>query len=202
MVKQTGIQAACGLLLLAYGAAALCAQKFPDYPVRQPSDYSISARQEGVSIGIEPVEAVHDQLTYFHTALSPKGFLAVFVVIHNSSTVDSLLLEKSGILYGLDSSNGRGPKERSPGQNTAFVTTALIPWIGPFIAGGIMRDASEVKQNLVVRELQSGTLSPGATVHGFLYVPIPKKAPRPRIRVQIPIAWTASEKTSILSLEL
>jgi len=188
-------------LLLTYAVPAHSAQKFPDYPVRQPSDYSTSVRQDEVSIGLVPIDSVQDQLTYFHTALSPKGFLPVLVVINNRSKSDSLLLDKGGISYGLGDYDEAAPKENTAGQKAAFASTSFIPFVGPFIAMGMAKDASEVKQNLVLRELQSRTLSPGETVHGFLYIPIPKKGPRPKIHIQFPVAWAGSDRTSVLHLD-
>ncbi|HUA97105.1 MAG TPA: hypothetical protein VMA34_02110 [Terracidiphilus sp.] len=201
MLKGPTIQALSGLLLFACTVPGYGAQKFPDFPVRQPGNYSISAQQDEVSVGLDPVESVQDQLTYFHTALSPKGFLPVFVVVHNGSKLDSLLLDKSGISYGLDKEIGSGPKENTAGQKAAIVSSAFIPFIGGFISLGMAEDASGVKQNLILQELQSETLSPGDTAHGFLYIPIPKKGPLPKIQIQVPIAWTRSDKTSVVHLD-
>ncbi len=201
MFNRSIIPRLCWLMILTCVAPAHSAQKFPDYPVRQPSDYSISARQEEVSIGLQSVESVEDQQTYFHTALSPNGFLPVLVVVHNQSKSDSLLLDKAGISYGLGDPGKAAPKENSVGQKVAISSTAAIPFIGPFIAMGLAKDASEVKQNLVLRQLQSGTLSPGDTVHGFLYIPIPKKGPRPMIHIQFPVSWAGSDKTSVLHFD-
>ena len=191
----------CWLVVLACAAPAHSAQKFPDYPVRQPSDYSISARQEEVSIGLQSVESVEDQQTYFHTSLSPNGFLPVLVVVHNRSKSDSLLLDEAGISYGSGDPGKAAPKENSVGQKVAITSTSVIPYIGPFIAMGLAKDASEVKQNLVLRQLRSGTLSPGDTVHGFLYIPIPKKGPRPMIHIQFTVAWAGSDRTSVLHFD-
>ena len=191
----------CWLLIFACVAPARSAQKFPDYPVRMPSDYSISTRQDDVSVGLQAVESVEDQQTYFHTSLSPNGFLPVLIVIHNQSKSNSLLLDKAGISYGLGDPGKAAPKENSVGQKVAITSTGAIPFIGPFIAMGLAKDASEVKQNLVLRQLQSGTLSPEDTVHGFLYIPIPKKGPRPMIHIQIPVAWAGSDRTSVLHFD-
>lgn len=191
-----------GLTLLAWVVvAAHGAQKFADYPVRPPSDCSASARQDDVSIGLEPVASVEDQMTYFHTVLSPHGFLPVMVVVHNRSKSESLLLDKGGISYGVGDPGKAAPKENSVGQKVAITTTGAIPFIGPFIAMGLAEDASQVKQNMVVRELQSGTISAGETVHGFLYLPIPKKGTRPKIHIQFPIAWAGSDRTSVLKID-
>lgn len=201
MLTKSIIPGLLGLMLLACSVPARSAQKFPDYPVRQPSDYSISAQQDQVSIGLEPVESVQDQLKYFHTALSPKGFLPVLVVIHNRSKLASLLLDKGAISYGLGDSEEASPKENTAGQKVAIVSTALIPFIGPFISLGIAKDTSEVKQNLFRRELQSRTLSPGDKVYGFLYIPIPKKELRRKIHIQFPVTWAGSDRTSVLHLD-
>ncbi len=191
----------CGLVLLSCVVSAQGAQKFQDYPVRQPRDYSISARQDEVSIGIEPVESDQDQLTYFHTSLSHNGFLPVLIVVHNQSKSDSLLLDKGAISYGLGNSPNASPKENTAGQKAGIASAGFFPFIGPFLSAAMTQDNSEVKQNLVLRELQSGTLSPGDTVHGFLYIPIPKSGPIPKIHIQFPVAWAGSDKTSILHLD-
>lgn len=201
MINGFSISGLCGFVLFASVATTNSDQKFPDYPVRQPSTYSISAQQDEVSIGLDSVESVQDQLTYFHTTLSPNGFLPVLVVVHNRSKSDSLLLDKGGISYGLGDPDKAAPKENSVGQKVAISTTSAIPFIGPFIAMGLAKDASEVKQNLVLRELQSRTIAPGDTVHGFLYIPIPKKGLRPKIHIQFPVAWAGSDRTSMLHLE-
>lgn len=97
MRNRAILEGLCGFTLLACMAPAYGAQKFADYPVRHPSEYSISAQQDDVSVGLEPVESVQDQITYFHTSLAPNGFLPVLIVVHNRSKSDSLLLDKGGI---------------------------------------------------------------------------------------------------------
>ncbi len=201
MIHGSGISGVFGVVLFASMAPTNSAQKFPDYPVRQPSSYRVAAQQDEVSIGLDSVESVPDQLTYFHTTLSPNGFLPVLVVVHNRSKSDSLLLDKGAITYGFGDSDKAAPKENSVGQKVAISTTSAIPFIGPFIAMGLAKDASEVKQNLMLRELQSQTISPGDTAHGFLYLPIPKKGLRPKMQIHVPIAWAGSDKTSMLHLE-
>lgn len=201
MLNRSMLRGFCGVVLLGWVVAAQGAQKFADYPVRAPSDCSASARGDDVSIGLEPVASVEDQMTYFHTLLAPNGFLPVMVVVHNRSKSESLLLDKGGISYGVGGAGKAAPKEDSVAQKVAITTTGAIPFIGPFIAMGLGKDASEVKQNMVVRELQSQTIAAGDTVHGFLYLPIPKKGARPKIHIQFPIAWAGSDRTSVLTLD-
>ncbi len=206
MLKQPVLYGLGGLGLLACAAPIYGAQKFTQFPVRQANDYKISAQQDGVSVAIQPVESRQDQMTYFHIELSPKGFLPVFVVIHNGSKVDSLLLDESGIRYGLGGSKAEGPNENIVGRNAGIASTALVPLlggfavVGAFVAAGMARDASEVSQNMILQQLQSCTLSPGETAHGFLFIPIPKKGPQPKLQIQVPIAWAGSDKTSVVHL--
>jgi hypothetical protein len=176
--------------------AVFSAQKFPHYPVQHVGDCAVVARQDGVAIGVQPVDSVQDQMTYFHVALSPRGFLPIFVIIHNQSKDDSLLLDKSAISYGTDN----GPVENTAGQKAGVTITSAIPFVGPFIAMGLAESESQIKQNLILRELQSDTLAPGETMRGFLYVAVPKKGPRQKLRMQFPIAWSASGRTSTLNL--
>ena len=82
-----------------------------------------------------------------------------------------------------------------------MTTMSAIPVFGPFVAMGMAKNASEVKQNLMLQELQSGTLSAGSTMHGFIYVPIPTKGTRPQIHLQYPIAWAGQDNTSIMRID-
>ena len=48
--------------------------------------------------------------------------------------------------------------------------------------------------NLLKKELQSKTLSPGATAHGFLYVRVPEKLAEREIHLQISIGRLNAEE--------
>jgi hypothetical protein len=89
LVRLAGI-----IIALWFVQPASVADKFPDYPVRQATDYPSKAEQAG------PVEDLKEQKTYFHTELTPKGFIPVFVVLQNASDGESFLFDKSGITYG------------------------------------------------------------------------------------------------------
>ena len=153
-----------------------------------------------MTIGLEPVEVVNDQFTYFHTTLSPKGFLPVFVVIQNGSKLNSILFERTDITYGVGVSKETVPKVYTPGETVALASAEAIPYAA-FFALGAFANASEIEQNLISQELQSNTLSPGETVHGFLYLSVPKKGPRPRIHIQFPVSWSGSDKVSVLKMD-
>ena len=111
----------------------LVADKFPDYPVRPADDYSLKTEKSGLTIGIQPVEDLKEQKTYFHTELSPKGFVPVFVVIQNAVDGDSFLFDKSGITYGSADSSPSTPDARSKaGDKLAVVSMATLSLGGAY----------------------------------------------------------------------
>lgn len=174
------------------------ADKFPDYPVRSARDYAIAAEKAGVSVGIQPLEDLKEQKAYFNTELTPKGFIPVFVVIQNGSSTDSVLFDKTKVAYGLADSNGSSPKVGS--RTGEVVMIAAYGPVGTFVGAKLIANASRVQQNIVTNEIQSKTLSPGASVHGFLYIPVPKKGPRQKMRLRVPVTRAGSDETVILDL--
>ena len=61
-------------------------------------------------IGLQPVENINDQQTYFRTEFPRKGFVPVFLVIHNGSKSESVLFDKSKISCDLQNSSDTMPK--------------------------------------------------------------------------------------------
>lgn len=177
----------------------LCAQStFPDYPQNAASDYSISTHAADVTIGVKALDDRTEQKTYFDTELSRIGFVPVFVVIQNGSNSDSFLLDKTKLTYGTTNATATTPKTPSKaGQSMAFAT---IPFIGFIKAITVIKSASLVQQNVLQKELQSTTLSPGASAHGFVYIPVPKNAPRQTIHLQVPITRAGTSDTLLLDL--
>jgi hypothetical protein len=179
----------------------LVADKFPDDPVRPADDYSLKTEKSGLTIGIQPVEDLKEQKTYFHTELSPKGFVPVFVVIQNAVDGDSFLFDKSGITYGSADSSPSTPDARSKaGDKLAVVSMATLSLGGALIAMKLISDASWVQENILKKELQSKTLSPGTSAHGFLYVPVPKNTSREKILLRIPVTRTGTDESIVLEL--
>jgi hypothetical protein len=186
------------LIALSLVSHLFAASTFPSYPVRLANAYAVSAETDGLTIGIEAVEDPKEQETYFHTPLAPKGFAPIFVVIQNGSNGDSFLFDKTKVTYGPADSGVSTPKEGSKaGQSLA---AAAVPFVGLFAAIKIISNASEVQQNFLKKEIQSTTLSPGASAHGFLYIQVPKNAPRQKIHLRVPITRTGADKTFVLDL--
>jgi hypothetical protein len=180
---------------------AYTAHKFPDYPVRPAGDYSVKTEKAGLTIGVQPVEDLKEQKTYFHTELSPKGFVPVFVVIQNAADGDGFLFDKSGITCGPSDSSPSTPDARSKaGEKIATVSMATLSVSGAFVAMKLISDASWVQENILKKELQSKTLSAGTSAHGFVYVPVPKNTAREKIVLRIPVTRTGTDESIVLEL--
>ena len=196
LLRIVGILVALALVQPAYAA-----DKFPDYPVRPAGDYSVKTEKAGLKIGVQPVEDLKEQKLYFHTELSPKGFVPVFVVIQNAVDGDSFLFDKSGITYGSADSSPSTPDARSKaGDKLAVVSMATLSLGGALIAMKLISDASWVQENILKKELQSKTLSAGTSAHGFVYVPVPKNTPREKIILRIPVTRTGTDESIVLEL--
>jgi hypothetical protein len=59
----------------------------------------------------------------------------------------------------------------------------------------------DIQQNILKKELQSQTLSPGAARYGFLYLPIPKGA-APRDKIQLKIRLKRSDTDTPVDFDL
>jgi hypothetical protein len=182
------------------------ANKFPDYPVHPAGDYAVTAEKAGVTIGVQPVDDLNDQKTYFNMELTPKGFIPVFIVIQNGSSGDSFLFDKTGAKFGQVVLSGSAPKTSMKAgkvaaiDSVAIASSVAVPLVGAIFAIAAFNNADRVRHNIVEKEVQSRTLSPGASLCGFLYVPTPKKGPRQKIRLEIPITRAGTNDTYVLDV--
>ena len=187
----------CALFLM----PAYAQQKFPDYPIHPADYYQVKDSKAELVIGAQPVEDLKDQKTYFDTELTQKGFIPVFIVIENRSKEDSFLFDKSAVTCGPDDSGLSNLEVRSKAERPGFVGLSLVAPTA-FIMFAKINSASHVQQNIVKKELQSKTLSPLASGNGFLYIPAPKKGPRPKIHLRIPVTKLSAEKPETFVLDL
>lgn len=196
LIRSAGIS-----VVLLLSQPAYVADKFPDYPVRPAGDYSVKTEKAGLTIGVQPVQDLKEQKIYFHTELSPKGFVPVFVVIQNAADGDSFLFDKSAITCGQANLSPSTPDATSrAGEKLAKVSIATLSVSGAFVAMKLISDASWVQENILKKELQSKTLSAGTSVHGFVYVPVPKNTPREKIILRIPVIRTGTDESVVLEL--
>jgi len=185
---------ACVVSLLAISSWALT---FADYPARSAKDCAVVSRALGVTIGVEAVESADAQEAYFHMEFAKKGFLPVFIVIENTAA-DSVIFDKTKMSYGAAGSLASTPPT-APRAPAMFVVSA-IPIVGMAASIDIIPKASEIRENVLRKEIRSTTLSPGASARGFLYVPIPKKGGRGNIILHIPITRAGTDNTFDVNL--
>jgi hypothetical protein len=190
-------------LVLVLAPAFYGEQKFPDYPVHAADSYAVTAQDAGIAIGVQPVEDLKDQKTYFDTELTPKGFIPVFIVIENRSKEDSFLFDKSALTYGLADSGISTPEIPSKMRDQAALAglASLAP-AGGFIVMAKVNHASHIQGNLLKKELQSSTVSPATSIHGFLYIPVPKNGSRQKIRIRIPVSKMSAHGSEPVVLDL
>ena len=163
---------------------------FPDYPVRPAGEYANKVAKGGLVVAVEPVDDPEQQKTYFNSHLNSSGILPVFIVIQNTSATDSYLFDRSAVGLGDEG----GPTGKS-GRKTASLLTS-----GGLVDLALINDVSDVRDNMVKKQVRSRTLSPGSSVSGFLYVPVPSDAPRGKIHLQVPLTNTQSSEVEIVNL--
>ncbi len=191
--------------------------KFPAYPARSASDYSSCQTQKGIRVAIEPVSEGDQQKKYFRTKFDSQGFLPILVVLENGSGGSSLLLRRDLVTYHLKDqqvtfNSGAAPSARSKGgeraalgAGVALATTSAMGVALPlmFIGLKMIAGASEVKQNILVKELRSQTIPPGKSGSGFLYVPVGKPGASKRtVVLNVPLSLDDSSETLVFTFDL
>ena len=182
------------ILPLFWAEAGHASHHFPDYPVRPASEYPNKAVAGSITVAAEAVEDPAQQKTYFNTHFNSRGYLPVLLVIQNGSPTDTYLFDRSAV--GL----------ADPGELTgkgAHKTESLLSSGGTIDLSLTGKDdVTNVRENLMKKEVRSKTLSPGSSVSGFIYVPVPRDAPRSKIHLQVPVTNTQSGEITVLNLLL
>ncbi len=207
MLRTNFVIVACTLLAVSLVQPVYASEKFADYPVRPAANYTVSVQHDGLTIGLQPVEDSKEQKTYFDTELTPKGFIPVFIVMQNGSQDDSFLFDKTKVTYGLADSSLSTPKMgEKAAKGAVIVGTASALAISPagivvaMVLASKAVHGTQIQESILKKELQSKTISPGVSAHGFLYIQAPKKGPREKIHMQIPITKAGSDQPLIFDL--
>lgn len=177
------------LCLLLAAMVRLGAATFPDYPSRPPRECAVSAESGGVVVGVQPMRNPADQQTYFHMRL--KGLVPVFIAIQNGSEGDSFIFDKANIKSGSAATDVASPDvTKSRGRRAA----------GVFVSPLFITHDFKNQQNLLKQEVQSTTLSPGASTHGFLYLPVAGGATGQKMQLRVVLVKASSGETSFIDL--
>ena len=186
--KRLTAVCACLIFIL---TPAFASRQLPDYPARPASDYAIKAAEAGAIVGIEPFDESGLQKTYFNAHLTEKGILPVFVIVQNTSATDSILFDKSAI--GL-----ADPADLSGKENRSIASKLGS---GGLLDLGQMRDITDERENMMRKQIRSKTLAPQTSVSGFVYIPVPRSQPRPKIHLQVPITGLQTGESTVLNLD-
>jgi len=181
----------CMLVALFYVLPSYSSHHFPDYPVRPAGEYTNHVAKGGLIVAVEAVEDPDQQKLYFNSHLSSsKGILPVFIVIQDTSTTESYLFDKSAV--------GLGDTGEVSGKGTH--KTASLLGSGGLVDLSLVNDVSDVRENLMKKEVRSKTLSPGSSVYGFVYVPVPTDGSRKKMHLQVPLTNTQSSEIEVVNL--
>jgi hypothetical protein len=178
------------LVVLSLFLPAYASHNFPDYPVHPADEYANKVVKPGLTVAVEPVEDPEQQKTYFNSHLNSSGILPVFIVIQNTSATDSYLFDRSAVGLG-----GAGAPTGKGGRKTASLLTS-----GGLVDVALINDVTHERDNLLKKEVRSKTLSPGSSVYGFVYVPVPTDAPRGKLQLQVPLTNTQSGEIELVNL--
>lgn len=188
-MSRTNSQAAiCTLALLFLVQPGYASHQVPDYPVQPAGEYANRVTKAGLIVAVEPVEDPEQQKTYFGSHLSSAGILPVFIVIQNTSATAAYLFDKSAV--------GLGDAGEDTGKGGG--RTALQLGSGGLV--DLVNSPIQQGENLMKKGVRSTTLSPGSSVYGFVYVPVPKHAPRKKMHLQVPLTNVQSGEIEVVNL--
>jgi hypothetical protein len=183
-------------------ALASLAASFPQYPVKPTRDYPSAVEKSGLVIAAVPVEEQKDQHTYFGINLRSKGYIPVLLVIENQTSTESFLLNKDSLTYSRSSNSAStlaNPANPSRMEKAVRVVGA-VPSMYTFMATIATSKFKEHRQSLLKTELQSVTLSPGVSVHGFIFVP-EHSGYSSRQKIQLTIPFRRSGTNEVVTID-
>jgi hypothetical protein len=172
---RNGWLAVCLGLLTSCGATVL-----PPFPT--PSEAQVARATLGTTeIAIHPVTASEDQLKYFGTRTTSRGFVPVWLNAANRHPTASILIDPAEFKIAPGTGGARPIEaenrvERAVERPTAIAGLVLslpAPIIAaPFnIAAAQMRsEQEEAKRNLVSKQFFARSLGPNESASGFIYV--------------------------------
>lgn len=196
MIETRTIRLIAGFCFFWAASPVIAGTKFEVYPDRKASDCAVKALREGLAVGAQSMDDVKDQKTYFGTDMTEKGYLPVYLVVENNASSDSYLFDKSNVAAAGASAGAVKEARSKKGETFAMLG------IGGIFAMRAITKATEIQENLLKREIQSKTLSPGVSARGFLYVPIPKEGARGGISLQIPLVNARTNEVRVINITI
>jgi hypothetical protein len=155
--------------------------QLPDYQSQPFNQYQHSQVNDGLAVAIHPIANKEESKKYFGVDLLSNNVLAVHVVAENRSSSSSFILSKDQFSMRIGRSekiSASSPNKvgSGAGAKRMHIAGAALGSLPLLMVGGKMSsNASIIKHNFAVKELQKQILSPGETVEGFVYFQLPEK---------------------------
>jgi hypothetical protein len=181
-------------LILWVSGASCFAASFPDYPVKPAGEYPTAIEKSGYVIAAIPVEDRNEQRKYFGFDLRDRGLVPVFLVVENRTSDSSVLLKKDSLMYSPAGTSWStlANAAKSSRIDKALTAFGYVPIYG-YMGAVASSKNKEHRQHLLEIELQSTTVSPGQSVHGFIFVPAKRRySSRKKMQISIPLARSGS----------
>jgi len=181
------------------------AEQYPDYQPLAASQYPSYQERQGIGVAAVPMFDTSSQKRYLGIDLSAHGFVPVYVVIENHTNPQSVILLRDQVLYGHDDSAlaSWSDQQARPGSSRAANSVAaasmsaggVLGTVGLLIALHMVSNVSNIRMNLLKKELRSQTFAPGKAGGGFVFVPIDKGGgPAKELVLDVPVKDGASNE--------
>ena len=144
----------------------------PDLAIQAVAQYRLHQVKDDLFVAVEQFRDKERILKYFGADLLSKGILPVLTVVENHNRNSSFILLKEQ--FSLISSNRSKSTEESESLLRPFPETAGAI-LGGTIALYFSTKASQIRHNLMTRELRMKAISPGGSQCGFVYFKLPDK---------------------------
>jgi hypothetical protein len=174
MLTVTVVKVAIASVVLLNAARA---DQYPDYQPLPVAHYGSYQEKTGIAMAVIPMLDVSSQKTYLGVDLAARGFLPVYVVIENHSDTQSVILLRDQLRFSYQGSAAitENPADARPNPSGTkkVVADLAIRWGGvpAVVAFYWASKMSNVRMNLLRKELRSQTVAPSKTGGGFAFVP-------------------------------
>jgi hypothetical protein len=169
-------------LLVLQGCATL---SLPDYPKGTTASYSNAATINDLCVAVQPITKKADLEKYFGTNLNDIGIVPIYIISENRNSQTSFIISKDRVSLFNDKNTldqGARTEESTAGRAVSLIGAALVSLPLLFIGPKMISDAEIIKHNLVRKELQTRTVSPGKSVDGFVYFKLPESSSADRLK--------------------
>lgn len=176
----------------------------PDVEIKKCSEYESFQIKDNLHVAMEPFQEKEIVKYYFGTDLTETGIIPILVVTENHNRTTSFLLPsaepelfttQNNLLIENNKTGNSGAFDTKSAKTTssqeidkynksreiaamAITTPIILLPLVPILASvdlGPSYKAITVEQNIISKAFKKGTLSPGESESGFIYLKVPKE---------------------------